>query len=57
MKQIKNDTLDRIKGGTTTITGTILNAIVDILKLIKDAGYSVGSGIRRISENELCPLK
>ena len=57
MKEIKNETLDTIKGGATTITGSILSAIVDILKLIKDAGYSVGSGIRRISENELCPLE
>ena len=23
----------------------------------EDAGYSLGSGIRRISENNLCPLK
>ena len=31
--------------------------LLDIFELIRDAGYAVGSGIRRISEDELCPLK
>ncbi len=57
MKRIKKESLNQIKGGTSTITGTILNALVDIFTLIKDAGYAVGSGIRRISEDQLCPLK
>ncbi len=57
MSILKEESLNTIKGGATTITGTIINAIVDILELIRDAGYAVGSGIRRISEDELCPLK
>ena len=55
MKKIENEKLDEIKGGET-LTGPIINGIVSIIKILYDAGYALGSGIRRISENDLCPL-
>ena len=57
MEKIKEESLDEISGGSTTGSGPIINAVTTIIELIKDAGYAVGSGIRRISENSLCPLK
>lgn len=57
MKKIDNETLETITGGNTSISGPIINAIVNVIKVLKDAGYSLGSGIRRISENNLCPLE
>lgn len=57
MKALKEEKMDNIKGGDATITGTIINAIVNVIEALKNAGYSLGSGIRRISEDELCPLK
>ncbi len=57
MKKIENENLDTIYGGTTTISGPIINALVNVIKVLKEAGYSLGSGIRRISENSLCPLE
>ena len=57
MKKIDNGTLETITGGNTSISGPIINAIVNVIKVLKDAGYSLGSGIRRISENNLCPLE
>ena len=57
MKKIDNDTLKTIKGGDDYVSGPIINAIVSIIKLIQEAGYNMGSGFRRISENEMCPLK
>lgn len=57
MEKIKEEELTNINGGSTTISGPIINAVASIINLIKDAGYSLGSGIRRISENNLCPLK
>lgn len=57
MKKIKEEKMDNIKGGDSTITGTIINAIVNVIEILKNAGYSLGSGIRRISEDNLCPLK
>lgn len=57
MKKIDYNKLDNIKGGTNTITGPIINAITGIINILKDAGFALGSGIRRISEDDLCPLK
>ncbi len=56
MKKINNNDLSNIVGGTT-LTATVINAIVNVIKVLKDAGYSLGSGIRRISENNICPLE
>lgn len=57
MKMINSNELDTIKGGNTSITGPIINAIVNVIKVLQDAGFELGSGIRRISENNLCPLE
>lgn len=55
MKAIKENKLDNIKGGN--VSGPIINAIVSVIEALKNAGYSLGSGIRRIAEDNLCPLK
>jgi len=57
MERINDNRLDNIKGGTNTITGPIISAITGIINILKDAGFALGSGIRRISEDDLCPLK
>ena len=57
MKKLDDNTLEAIKGGDSYVSGPIISAIVSIIKLLQDAGYSVGSGFRRIHEEELCPLK
>ena len=57
MNPIKEEKLDQIKGGDATISGPIINAIVSIINVLRDAGYSLGSGIRRLAENDLCPLE
>jgi len=57
MKEIKKEDLDIISGGNVSISGPIINAVVNVIKVLKDAGYQLGSGIRRISENNLCPLE
>lgn len=56
MKKIDAEKLDYLIGGNT-ISGPIINAIVNVINVLKDAGYSLGSGIRRISENKVCPLE
>ena len=57
MKRLEKDNLGTIYGGGTTITGPIITGLVSIIKVLQDAGYSLGSGIRRISEGKLCSLK
>ena len=57
MKEIKKEDLDIISGGNVSISGPIINAVVNVIKVLKDAVYQLGSCIRRISENNLCPLE
>ena len=58
MKKIKEEKMNEIMGGQIeNVTGPIINAIVNVVNLLKDAGYSIGSGIRRIAENNICPLE
>ena len=54
--KINEEELERISGGTS-ITGTLVNALTDIIKVLYDAGHAVGSSIRRIKEDNLCPIK
>lgn len=57
MNKIEENKLDKISGGTTTFNGPIINALSTIITLLQEAGYNIGSGIRRITEGEICPLK
>lgn len=58
MDTIKEKDLDLIKGGALdTLSGTIISALSSIIKMIHEAGYDIGAGIRRIIEKEYCPLK
>jgi len=56
MKKLTAKDLDFVIGGTT-ISGTLINSFTNIVKVLMDAGRSVGSSIRRISENKVCSLE
>ena len=56
MKKVDNCELDFVVG-VDSISGTVINAFTNIIKLLMDAGRSLGSSIRRVSEDNLCPLK
>ena len=56
MKERTNDELEKIYGGTTISSG-IINAFVNVIKVLMDAGHGVGSAVRRIGEGNLCPLE
>ena len=51
-----NNDLREVYGGST-ISGTVVNGFVDLIKILYDAGKGIGSAIRRIVDNDLCPLK
>ena len=58
MDTINEKELDIIKGGTVgSLSGTVINAISAIIKMVREAGYDIGSGIRRIIQNDYCPLE
>lgn len=46
-----------IGGSSSYISGTVINAFVNVIKLLIDAGKSVGSSVRRIAEGNVCPLE
>ncbi len=43
--------------GGATVAGSVVSAFGKIIEMLRDAGKGVGSSIRRISENNLCPLE
>lgn len=55
MKKIDHLELDKVVGGES-ISGSVISAFTNIIKLLMDAGRSVGSAIRRVTEGNLCPL-
>ncbi|MBO5121300.1 MAG: hypothetical protein J6C28_06425 [Bacilli bacterium] len=57
MECIDDIKLEKISGGGTTITGTLISAFGEVFKIFFEAGHSVGSSIRRMSNKELCPIK
>lgn len=57
MKKISVSRLENIVGGSAYISGTIINAFVNVIKLIMTAGEDVGSSIRRLTEKNMCPLE
>lgn len=56
MKKVDSYELDCVIGGDS-ISGTVINAFTNVIKLLLDAGRSFGSAIRRVSEDNLCPLE
>ena len=57
MDKIEEKELTKISGGDSSfVSGPIITAVVSVIRLIRDAGYDLGSGIRRMSEHEICPI-
>lgn len=54
--QLSEKELLSVVGGIS-ITGTFINAIAKGINAIIDLGRSFGTAIRRVSANNLCPLK
>lgn len=58
MKRIEEKDTDKIQGGSVdTMSGPIISALMNLIKLIKEAGFDIGSGARRIVESDMCPLE
>lgn len=56
MEQLEKDTLMNLMGGAT-ISGTMINAITNAIKTLLEVGKGFGSAIRRMTCNQMCPLK
>ena len=56
MKKINDKDLLLIVGGATTLSGTILNQLNKLISILVDSGRTLGTSIRRIVEDKICPL-
>lgn len=57
IKKISDEELNRINGGSNSVTSGIINACTNLIKVLYSAGEGVGSAIRRIHDDDLCPTK
>ena len=56
MKKIEEEKLLNIKGGDS-LSASVINSITNLIKVLYDSGVALGSGIRRFSDDNLCPLE
>ncbi len=57
IKKISDEELNIINGGSNSVTSGIINACTNLIKVLYSAGEGVGSAIRRIHDDDLCPTK
>lgn len=57
MKKESDMDLKKIYAGSSNISGTVISAFTKIIGMMYDAGKGFGSSIRRLGENNLCPLE
>lgn len=57
IKETNEEKLNQISGGSNSITSGIINACTNLIKVLYSAGEGVGSAIRRIHDDDLCPTK
>ena len=51
MNRISDEKLEEVIGGAS-VSGTIINAFTNVIKVLIDAGIGVGSAIRRVHRSE-----
>ena len=56
MKRLNNKELKNIKGGSSSLTSSMINYIGDLIDILISAGRKLGSSIRRIGSGNICPL-
>lgn len=56
MNKLSNKELEKINGGSTTITASFLGAIFSGCKVIYSIGQALGSSIRRIGDKGTCQV-
>lgn len=56
MKNLTKEELKKIRGGSTSLTSSMLNYLGDLIDILISAGRKLGSSIRRIGSNKICPL-
>lgn len=55
MRELKGEEMLKVEGGTS-ITATMVNAVYKVVELIYTLGESLGSYIRRKTEDKMCDI-
>lgn len=56
MREIEKKEMLNIEGGESGISGSVLSAIYKIIDTIYSIGESLGSYIRRVTEDKMCDI-
>lgn len=56
MRKLNNKELQNIRGGSSSLTSSMVNYIGDLIDILITAGRKLGSSIRRIGSGSSCPL-
>lgn len=56
MRELKNEEMKKIDGGSNGLTATMVGAIYKIIQTIYNIGDAFGSSIRRVVEDKKCAL-
>ena len=56
MRKLKRNELMNVDGGKSS-NSALLNSVTNAVKVVLDLGRSLGSSIRRIGSNNLCPVR
>ncbi len=56
MQELTQEELELTEGGVT-ISSALLNSFSSIIKILLEVGRSLGSSIRRIESDQVCPIK
>ena len=57
MTKLTKNKLQNIEGGSNNISGTVINAFTNVIRLLLESGQDFGSSLRRITDNKICPLE
>jgi hypothetical protein len=57
LKEIDNNTLESIVGGSETISSSMISSLTNVIKFIYEVGTGVGSAMRRLFDKDMCPTK
>ena len=56
MKKLNRKEMLNVSGGALNITTTFLTALIRGVNSFMDVGRSLGTAIRRVTSNKVCPL-
>ena len=57
MRVLKKEESIKVYGGSTTYTAAFIGAICKIVELLFHVGETLGSSIRRSTDQDICPIK